>query len=189
MSKTLLSCAVVCASFAFMNVAEAARCPQGEIYRPSRGVCVSKTSAINAGIYRPGVRRQSVRVADDVSTETPSTVMTRATRNDSARTPEASASATSRAVDSRRTSTPRDKATDQAATSPYGSFDRNPLFDAEEAKFGQRPDLPLAYAADAPIRRQASPRPQSAARVAPANPPRQIEPSLYGGLVALEPAP
>ncbi|HSU99412.1 MAG TPA: hypothetical protein VLI91_04835 [Roseiarcus sp.] len=38
--------------FAGQDAAQAARCPLGEIYRPSRGVCVSKQQAIQAGVYR-----------------------------------------------------------------------------------------------------------------------------------------
>lgn len=38
--------------FAGQDVAQAARCPLGEIYRPSRGICVTKERAIQAGIYR-----------------------------------------------------------------------------------------------------------------------------------------
>src|SRR6476661_348746 len=38
--------------FAGQDAAQAARCPLGEIYRPSRGVCVSKQRAIQAGVYR-----------------------------------------------------------------------------------------------------------------------------------------
>lgn len=44
-----LACLVL---FAGSGAAEAARCPLGEIYRPSRGVCVSKQQAIQAGVYR-----------------------------------------------------------------------------------------------------------------------------------------
>jgi hypothetical protein len=32
--------------------AEAARCKQGQIYRPSLGVCQSKAAAIRQGVYR-----------------------------------------------------------------------------------------------------------------------------------------
>lgn len=41
--------------------AEAARCKQGAIYRPSVGACVSKQSAMHAGIYRPRVAKASIR--------------------------------------------------------------------------------------------------------------------------------
>ena len=37
--------------FAGEGAAQAARCPLGEIYRPSRGVCVTKDKAIQAGVY------------------------------------------------------------------------------------------------------------------------------------------
>lgn len=49
--------------------AEAARCPQGQIYRPSQGVCVSKASAIRAGIYRP--RTAKARTRDRVRKRPP----------------------------------------------------------------------------------------------------------------------
>lgn len=42
------------------NAAEAARCPQGKIYRPSMGVCQSKQAAIRDGAYRS--RPKKVRV-------------------------------------------------------------------------------------------------------------------------------
>jgi hypothetical protein len=41
------------------GVAQAARCPLGEIYRPSRGVCVTKEKAIQAGIYRGSSQTQA----------------------------------------------------------------------------------------------------------------------------------
>jgi hypothetical protein len=43
--------------FAGQDAAQAARCPLGEIYRPSRGVCVSKQQAIQAGVYRESASR------------------------------------------------------------------------------------------------------------------------------------
>ena len=43
------------------SAADAARCKQGQIYRPSQGVCVSKVSAMRAGIYRPRVAKASIR--------------------------------------------------------------------------------------------------------------------------------
>ncbi|MBX9760675.1 MAG: hypothetical protein K2Y29_17985 [Beijerinckiaceae bacterium] len=51
------------ASFAFFAPlqADAARCKQGSIYRPSIGVCVSKASAQRAGIYRPRIAKASIR--------------------------------------------------------------------------------------------------------------------------------
>lgn len=35
------------------GAAEAARCPLGQIYRSSAGVCQSKQAAIRQGVYRP----------------------------------------------------------------------------------------------------------------------------------------
>lgn len=49
------------------DVAQAARCPLGEIYRPSRGICVSKEKAIQAGIYRGAGQAQASRSRDGVS--------------------------------------------------------------------------------------------------------------------------
>jgi hypothetical protein len=43
------------------DVAQAARCPLGEIYRPSRGICVTKEKAIQAGIYRGAGQAQASR--------------------------------------------------------------------------------------------------------------------------------
>lgn len=41
--------------------AEAARCKQGMIYRPSVGVCVSKASAMRAGVYRARYAKASLK--------------------------------------------------------------------------------------------------------------------------------
>jgi hypothetical protein len=46
------------------GVAQAARCPLGEIYRPSRGICVTKEKAIQAGIYRGASQAQASRSRD-----------------------------------------------------------------------------------------------------------------------------
>lgn len=46
--------------FAGEGAAQAARCPLGEIYRPSRGICVSKEEAVQIGIYRPAARQLPV---------------------------------------------------------------------------------------------------------------------------------
>ncbi|MDP2358698.1 MAG: hypothetical protein Q8M31_21945 [Beijerinckiaceae bacterium] len=53
--------AAALASFAILapTAAEAARCKQGQIYRVSQGVCVSKASAIRAGVYRPRVKKRA----------------------------------------------------------------------------------------------------------------------------------
>lgn len=44
----------------FTEIAAAARCPLGEIYRPSRGICVSKEKAIAAGVYRGAPARETI---------------------------------------------------------------------------------------------------------------------------------
>lgn len=49
------------AFLALPTAAEAARCAKGSIYRPSVGVCVSKASAIRAGIYRPRHAKASIK--------------------------------------------------------------------------------------------------------------------------------
>lgn len=66
MFKRILSTGSTIAAFASLllaagaGAAQAARCPLGEIYRPSRGVCVSKEKAIEAGIYKgSGLSRDS----------------------------------------------------------------------------------------------------------------------------------
>jgi hypothetical protein len=41
--------------------AEAARCPLGQIYRPSASICVSKASAMRAGVYRVRYARASLK--------------------------------------------------------------------------------------------------------------------------------
>jgi hypothetical protein len=41
--------------------AEAARCPSGQVYRPSVGVCQSKAAAARQGVYKPRVARASIR--------------------------------------------------------------------------------------------------------------------------------
>jgi hypothetical protein len=73
------STAAVLATLLFVagsDVAQAARCPLGEIYRPSRGICVTKERAIQAGIYRGGARahasqsRDAVPVVDAADAET-----------------------------------------------------------------------------------------------------------------------
>lgn len=52
--KPIILAALACAAIiATTPAAEAARCPQGSIYRPTQGVCISKASALRAGIYRP----------------------------------------------------------------------------------------------------------------------------------------
>jgi hypothetical protein len=43
--------------------AEAARCPKGQIYRVSHGICQSKATAIRQGVYRPRAQKPRVRVA------------------------------------------------------------------------------------------------------------------------------
>ena len=45
------------------GAAEAARCPQGKIYRPSLGVCQTKQAAIRQGVYRPRPKAVKVRYA------------------------------------------------------------------------------------------------------------------------------
>jgi len=60
-----VSAATVLAALFFsagQDAAQASRCPLGEIYRPSRGICVSKEKAIQAGIYH-GASRMSVASA------------------------------------------------------------------------------------------------------------------------------
>lgn len=49
--------------FAGQDAAQASRCPLGEIYRPSRGICVSKERAIQAGIYRGASHVSATRAA------------------------------------------------------------------------------------------------------------------------------
>jgi hypothetical protein len=62
------------------DVAQAARCPLGEIYRPSRGVCVTKEKAIQAGIYRGSSQthasapREAAPVVEAADADTTSTV-------------------------------------------------------------------------------------------------------------------
>lgn len=41
--------------------AEAARCPLGQVYRPSASICVSKASAMRAGVYRVRYARASLK--------------------------------------------------------------------------------------------------------------------------------
>ncbi len=56
------STAAVLATLLFVagsDVAQAARCPLGEIFRPSRGICVTKEKAIQAGIYHGAGRVQA----------------------------------------------------------------------------------------------------------------------------------
>ena len=60
MTRSLLLAAALAAWLA-PSAAEAARCKQGQIYRPSQGVCVSKAAAQRAGIYRPRVAKASIR--------------------------------------------------------------------------------------------------------------------------------
>lgn len=52
---TYIAAAAAVTSLAVMAPvhAEAARCPQGQIYRVTQGVCVSKAAAIRQGIYKP----------------------------------------------------------------------------------------------------------------------------------------
>ncbi|MDB5643649.1 MAG: hypothetical protein JWN07_2966 [Hyphomicrobiales bacterium] len=60
--------------FAGESAAQAARCPLGEIYRPSRGICVSKERAVQAGIYRSAPRPLAVSLVtlnDDPSVAEP----------------------------------------------------------------------------------------------------------------------
>jgi hypothetical protein len=51
MRKLFLSIGVAGAFMIPAQAALAARCSLGQIYRPSRGVCVSKSQAIESGIY------------------------------------------------------------------------------------------------------------------------------------------
>lgn len=52
MFKPMIFAASAALLLALPTAAEAARCPNGLIYRPTAKVCVSKASAIRAGIYR-----------------------------------------------------------------------------------------------------------------------------------------
>ena len=60
-TQSSLLIAAALAAWLAPSAAEAARCKQGSIYRPSQGVCVSKASAMRAGIYRPRIAKASIR--------------------------------------------------------------------------------------------------------------------------------
>lgn len=210
MSKMLLPCCVALISLVSVETAEAARCPLGEIYRPSRGVCVSKTSAINAGIYRPGPRGQVARATPEAMPEERGVSRTRTARvepaQDDVRQPAAREPAPSQGVSrpeasDRTQSTTRDPAPRRERTgapaqtgrnasaqaSPYGAFDRNPIFDAAESRIVLSGEEPLAYAAQEPPHRSAPVRIQSV-RSIPVGPAFVSGPSPYGHLIALEPS-
>lgn len=213
MSKMLLPCCVVLFSLSAVASAEAARCPLGEIYRPSRGVCVSKSSAIHAGIYRGGARREITRAAP-IASETPvsrtrtarleprddeaqDAAPTRSEARDRSlgRTGQARAQAQARddapRQDTMGAAAQSGRATPPAA-SPYGSFDRNPDFDrnplleAAEARMARPSGEPLAYAPQRPALRSPPVRVQSV-RSIPVGPAFTPGPSPYGHLIALEP--
>lgn len=59
--KSSFYIAAALASTAFLSPiqAEAARCAKGLVYRPSINVCVSKASAIRAGIYRARIVKRA----------------------------------------------------------------------------------------------------------------------------------
>lgn len=210
MSKMLLPCCVAVISLMSFETAEAARCPLGEIYRPSRGVCVSKTSAINAGIYRAGPRAQTARVSPQVMPEERAVSRTRTARaepaQDDVRQTVAREPALSHGVSRTEASdrpqpamsdpAPRRERTGapaqtgrsaSAQASPYGAFDRKPIFDAAESRIVPTGGEPLAYAPQEPPQRSAPVRVQSV-RSIPVGPAFVSGPSPYGHLIALEPS-
>lgn len=210
MSKTLLPCCVALISLASLETAEAARCPLGEIYRPSRGVCVSKASAINAGIYRPGPRRPVARVTPEAMPEELAVSHSRTARAEPAQEdihqPGARETAVSRGISRpeasgalqspmrdpapsrERKSGPAEAGRSASAQiSPYGNFDRNPIFDAAESRIVPPGGQPLAYAPQEPPHRSPPVRTQSV-RSIPVGPAFVSGPSPYGHLIALEPS-
>lgn len=67
MSKMLLAFGVLGVFAGSVEIAEAARCPQGEIYRPSRGICVSRSVAIQSGIIGSGRQTRFASVSSGSS--------------------------------------------------------------------------------------------------------------------------
>jgi hypothetical protein len=61
MRKFFLSIGIASAFMIPAQAAMAARCSLGQIYRPSRGVCVSKSQAIESGIYGRSGRHHAQR--------------------------------------------------------------------------------------------------------------------------------
>lgn len=56
-----LAAPIACFAFFAPLQADAARCKSGQVFRPSAGACVSKASAIRAGVYRPQYAKASTR--------------------------------------------------------------------------------------------------------------------------------
>ena len=61
MKPKYIAAAIACFAYFAPLQAEAARCSSGKVYRPSAGVCVSKASAIRAGVYKPRYAKASVK--------------------------------------------------------------------------------------------------------------------------------
>ncbi|MFN3891946.1 MAG: hypothetical protein ACK4MV_16245 [Beijerinckiaceae bacterium] len=59
--STYIAAALASLSYFLPLQAEAARCSSGAIYYRSAGVCISKASAIRAGVYRPRHAKASVK--------------------------------------------------------------------------------------------------------------------------------
>jgi hypothetical protein len=59
--KPIIIAAGIAAAWAIPAPAEAARCPAGNIYRVTHGVCVSKSAASKQGIYKPRKAKASTR--------------------------------------------------------------------------------------------------------------------------------
>jgi hypothetical protein len=66
MRRLVYACCIAVGAALPTGGAEAARCKQGYIYRPSVGVCQTKAAAVRQGVYRKRVVKRKARPAAPV---------------------------------------------------------------------------------------------------------------------------